>query len=272
VLPSPAWLFCPGDRPDRFGKAAAAADAVIVDLEDGVGAERKAAARGNLGRACEEVDPERLVVRVNAVGTPWFDDDMGAVALAGVRTVMLPKVSGPADVEAVGELPVVALCETAAGIRAAGDIAAVSSCVALFWGSEDLVADLGGTSPRDAAGRYWPAIEQVRAGVLIAARAAGRAALDGIHPDFSDEAGLAAEATAAAALGFHATVCIHPSQVPVVRRAYLPTPAQVEWARAVVAAAEDAAGTGARAVGGAMVDLPMVRRARVVLSRAGGAL
>jgi citrate lyase subunit beta/citryl-CoA lyase len=269
VLPSPAWLFCPGDRPDRFAKAAAAADAVIVDLEDAVPPEHKDAARENLYRACSEVDPDRLVVRVNGTRSRWFADDASAVVAAGIRTVMLPKAADPAELASLADLSVVALCETAAGVQAAARIAEAGNCVALFWGAEDLVADFGGSSCRDPAGRYWPAIEHVRASVLVAARAAGKAALDAVHPDFSDAAGLGAEARTAAALGFHATVCIHPSQVPVVREAYRPTDAEIAHALAVLGAAQDATATGARAVDGRMVDLPMLTQARAVLARAG---
>ena len=152
----PALLFCPGDRPDRFAKAAARADAVILDLEDAVAPGRKQAAREAV--AAHELDPARTIVRVNPPGAADFTTDVDALASLRPRWVMLPKAGATAEVgRLVAALPsakVIVLCETARGILAAPALAAHPDVVALMWGGEDLVADLGGTSSRGEDGSY----------------------------------------------------------------------------------------------------------------------
>jgi citrate lyase subunit beta/citryl-CoA lyase len=264
----PAVLFCPADRPDRYAKAAERADVVVLDLEDGVGPDDKDAARRSL--RANPLDPQRTVVRVNAPGSPHHGVDLDALADTAYTTLMLPKADG----RFVGPLlrhdgaayAVVALCETAAGVLAAPALAARPDVVALAWGAEDLVASLGGTSSRGPDGGYRDVARHARSAVLLAARAAGKAALDAVHLDLHDEAGLRAEAVDAAASGFTATLCVHPDQVPVVRAAYAPSSAEVERARALLAAAS---GSGAVRHDGRMVDAPLLTHARAVLARAG---
>ncbi len=269
----PALLFCPADRPDRYVKALDRADAVILDLEDAVTPDRRGAARQAL--VDNPVDPERTIVRVNAVGTPDHADDLAALARTAYRTVMLPKADGtfvgPLVGPDGGPYAVVALCETAAGVLAAPALAARPDVVALAWGAEDLVASLGGTSSRRPDGAYREVARFARSSVLLAAGATGKAAIDAVHLDVGDLDGLRAEATDAAAVGFAATLCIHPSHAEVVRAAYAPSDADVAEAREVVQAARlaAAAGTGVLTVGGRMVDAPLVRHAESVLRRAG---
>ncbi|MFD5330106.1 HpcH/HpaI aldolase/citrate lyase family protein, partial [Streptomyces sp. NPDC127092] len=157
------------------------------------------------------------------------------------------------------------LCETAAGILAAADLAAHPHVGALMWGAEDLVASMGGSSSRTPEGAYRSVVQHARATVLLAAAAHGAAAWDAVHLDLGDEAGLAAEAEDAVALGCTATVCLHPRQVPVVRSAYTPAPEAVERARRVLAAAEGR--HGAFELDGAMVDEVVLAQARAVLRR-----
>lgn len=260
----PALLFCPADRPERFAKAAARADAVILDLEDAVARAAKATARGALIDA--HLDPERVVVRVNPLGTPDFDADLATLSQTDFRTIMLAKSASPKRMARIDpRFAVIALCETAAGVVAAEKIARLDNVTALMWGAEDLVASLGGTSSRDPRGRYREVARHARARVLLAAGAAGKAAIDAVHLDIADEAGLRREAEDAAASGFTATACIHPAQVPVIRAAYRPDAAARAWARGVLAAA-----AGARGVftyEGRMVDEPVLRHARAVLAR-----
>lgn len=264
----PALLFCPADRPDRYAKALERADAVIIDLEDAVDATARADARAAMG--ANRLDPERVVVRVNPAGTADFAPDLDAVLDCGYRTVMLPKTASRADVDTVGKradaLRVVALCETAAGVAAAVSIAQAPNVVALMWGAEDLVASLGGTSSRLADGRYRPLAQFARSAVLIAAGSAAKAAIDTVHLDITDRAGLAAEAEDAAASGFAATACIHPDQVDVIRAAYQPTAAEVARARAILDAACEH--PGAFRLGDLMVDAPVLRHAEAVVRRA----
>ncbi|MDM7832512.1 HpcH/HpaI aldolase/citrate lyase family protein [Cellulomonas edaphi] len=260
----PALLFCPADRPDRFAKAAARADAVILDLEDAVTAEAKPEARRNLARA--GLDPARTIVRVNPAGTDDLLEDLHALVGTPYRTVMLAKTAGAADVHELASYDVVALVETAVGVVEAAGIAAVPNVVGLMWGAEDLVASMGGTASRDAAGAYRAVAVQARSTVLLAARAVGKVAIDAVHVEIDDVDGLAAEATDAAASGFGATACIHPSQVPVVRAAYRPSEAEVAWARGVLAAAVGQ--HGAFRWEGRLVDGPILKHAEHVLARA----
>mgnify|MGYP002622831726 CR=1 FL=1 len=268
-LPGPALLFCPADRPDRYAKAARLADAVVLDLEDGVAPEHKDRARDLLVAGLAGLDPDRVVVRVNAPGTPWWDADVAAVRRAGVRLVMLPKAERPEDVEALAPARVIALCETAAGVLAAPRLAASPSCAALSWGAEDLAADLGGTAGRRPDGSYHDVARHARAQVLLAAAAARRPAVETVHLDLDDLAGLAASSAEAAREGFSARLCVHPSQVGPVREAFAPDDADVEWARAVLEAAEHAP-SGVFRFRGRMVDEPLLRQARAVLRRSGG--
>ncbi len=260
----PALLFCPADRPERFRKAYDRADAVILDLEDAVLPDAKRAARGNLIDA--DLDADRVIVRVNPIGTPDFEADLLALAQTDFRTVMVAKAESAKALRKLDErLQVIALCETARGITAAERIAALPRVVALMWGAEDLVATLGGTSSRGDDGRYRDVALHARSRVLIAAAARGKAAIDSVYLDVDDTAGLRAEAQDAAASGFRAKACIHPGQVTSVREAYRPTQEQVTWARAVLSAAESE--RGVFRFEGAMVDEPVLRHARAVLSR-----
>jgi citrate lyase subunit beta/citryl-CoA lyase len=261
----PAWLFCPADRPDRFGKAAAVADVVILDLEDAVGPAAKPQARANLSAAADQLDPSRTVIRLNAATTDDYGPDVEAVAGSPFRTVMLAKAESAAQVDALGELAVIALCETPRGIRAVDDIVAAENCVGIMWGAEDLLAALGGTSSRNEAGAYRGVAAHARSEVLLAAAAAGRAALDSVYLNIPDLAGLEAEALDAAGSGFSAKVCIHPTQTAIVRRAFGSTPEQVSWATRVLEAATEHP-HGVFRLDGQMVDGPVLLHARRILA------
>ena len=260
----PALLFCPADRPDRYAKAAERADAVILDLEDAVAPDRKSAARDAL--LSHPLDPARTIVRVNSWGSPYFADDIVALAHTEYRTVMVAKVENAEQVSGLEKYALLALVETAAGVVHASEIAAADHVVGLMWGAEDLVASLGGTSSRKPNGRYRDVARYARARVLLAAGAHGKAAIDAVHLDIADVKRLRIEATDAAASGFAATACIHPSQVEVIRAAYRPDTDQVTWARAVLAAAEGE--RGVFTFRGRMVDEPVLRHARALLRRA----
>ncbi|MGP3534896.1 HpcH/HpaI aldolase/citrate lyase family protein [Microbacterium sp. RD1] len=261
----PALLFCPADRPERFAKAAERADAVILDLEDAVSADAKTAARGAVIEA--DLDPARTIVRVSPPGTEAFVADLATLAQTDFRTIMVAKAESATSLSSIDpRFSILALCETVRGVTAADELAASDRVVGLMWGAEDLVASLGGTSSRDGDGRYRQVARYARSRVLLAAGAAGKAAIDSVYLDIADTTGLSAEAEDAAASGFAATACIHPSQVGVIREAYRPAPELREWAESVLRAAE-----GERGVfrfEGRMVDEPVLRHARHVLSRA----
>jgi citrate lyase subunit beta/citryl-CoA lyase len=260
----PALLFCPADRPDRYDKAALRADAVILDLEDAVAPASKAAAREAL--AAHPLDPATTIVRVNAFETDDFEKDLAALRATGYRTVMLAKASSAAEVGALKGFEVIALCETAAGVLHAAEMAEVEHVVALMWGAEDLVASLGGTSSRYADGRYRDVAAHARSSVLLAAGANDTAVIDSVYLDIPDLEGLEAEARDAVASGFAATACIHPSQIAVIRDAYRPTESQIADARELLAAAESEGGVFT--FRGRMVDEPVLRHARATLARA----
>ncbi|MFI8633414.1 HpcH/HpaI aldolase/citrate lyase family protein [Microbacterium sp. NPDC077663] len=259
----PALLFCPADRPERYAKALAAADAVILDLEDAVAPADKAGARVALAAA--RVDVDRVIVRVNPAFTDELERDLVALRGTRFRRVMLAKAEDAADVDRLDGYRVIALCETPRGVENAGALAQHPLVDGLMWGAEDLVAGIGGRSSRRDDGRYRDVARYARSRVLIAAAAAGIDAIDAVHLDIADTAGLEDEARDAAASGFAATACIHPSQVEVIRRAYAAGPEEREWAEAVLD--EATRQPGVFRFRGRMIDEPVLRQARRALGR-----
>lgn len=261
---APALLFCPADRRDRYDKAAQRSPAVILDLEDAVAPTDKPAARAAL--SAHQLDPATTIVRVNAADSTDFAADLAALERTNYRTVMLPKASSPSQLRALDGYGVIALCETAEGVLGAPALAAHESVVALMWGAEDLVASLGGTSSRNAQGRYRDVARHARSSVLLAAVAHGKAAIDAVHVDIADLEGLAQEAHDAAASGFAASACIHPGQVSTILKAFVPTDEEFAWAQGVIAAASNE--NGVFRYQGMMVDEPVLRHAASVIRRA----
>ncbi|MGC5223004.1 HpcH/HpaI aldolase/citrate lyase family protein [Micromonospora sp. DT81.3] len=262
----PALLFCPADRPERFAKALERADAVILDLEDAVSATSKTAARGAVIES--DLDPDRVIVRINPPGTEEFASDLSTLSQTDYRTVMVAKAEGVKVLKAIDpRFSLIALCETARGVAAAEKLAASPQVTALMWGAEDLVASLGGSSSRKPNGRYRDIARYARSRVLLAGGARGKAVIDAVHLDIADTKRLAIEAADAAASGFAATACIHPSQVDVIRDAYRPAEKDLTWAQSVLAAARGE--RGVFTYGGSMVDEPVLRHARAMLRRAG---
>ena len=262
--PGPAWLFCPADRPERYQKAAAAADIVILDLEDGCGAADRPAARQALVDV--RLDPVRTVVRVNQFGTADQQLDLEALKKTAYDTVMLPKCEAAEQVSALAPLHVIVLVESPMGALVVAETVSVDNAVAAMWGAEDLFAALGGTANRFPDGTYREVARHVRAQSLLAAKAHGRLALDSVYLDIKDLDGLRAEADDAVAVGFDAKVAIHPSQLPVIRAAYAPSADQVHWARDVLVAAADE--RGVFVFEGKMVDAPVLRRAERIVQLA----
>lgn len=266
-FPGPALLFCPADRPDRYASAATRADAVIIDLEDAVAPEAKIDARQALLNGLSELDPARTIVRINALSSPWGRDDIEALVPTQLEMVMVPKVAGAAELAELERFRLIPICETATGIIAAAEIAAARGCVAVLWGSEDLTADLGGRSSRRADGSYQHVIQHARSSVLLAARANGRVAIDGVYLAIDDLDGLAREAAEGATIGFRAKACIHPKQVETVRVAFAPRSEEVTWARGLLEAAS-ATKAGVFSYQGRMVDAPLLRHAEAILASA----
>jgi citrate lyase subunit beta / citryl-CoA lyase len=255
-------LFVPGDRPERFEKAVASgADVVVLDLEDAVAPDAKAAALEHVVAWLSAGG--RALVRVTAVGTPTHAAQLEALAPTGAA-VMLPKAEtaeGVAGVHAaLGGAPVLALVETPRGIRDADEIASAEGVVRLAIGTVDLAADLGVDPSSHRAFDYS------RGRLVVASAAAGLPGpVDGVTVRLGNPAVLDADLVVSRELGLTAKLCIHPKQVAAVNVAFTPTAAEVSWAERVVAAA---AGAGVTVVDGTMVDAPVVLRAQRILSRA----
>lgn len=265
VPPGPAWLFCPADRPDRYDKASARADVVILDLEDAVGAADKDGARESV--VSTPLDPSRTIVRVNAHGTDDQAADLEAVKQTEYTTVMLPKCESAEQINALAPLNVVALIESPLGAMTVLDALAAENAIGAMWGAEDLVAAMGGNSSRHTDGQYRDVAQHVRSQTLLAAKARGVFALDSVFLDIPDLDGVRAEADDAVAVGFDGKVAIHPSHIPVIRDAYAPTSDDIEWATAVLDAV--ARNRGVFAFRGQMVDAPILAHARRIVARQG---
>jgi len=263
VPPGPAFLFCPGDRPERFAKAAAASDVVILDLEDGVAPENREAAREHVRSAT--LNPATTIVRVNPVGSLEHARDLEMLRASPYSMFMLAKASSAQEILSLEPFSIIALCETPRGVVAADEMAGCANTLGLMWGAEDLVAGLGGYSSRRDDTSYRDVARYARSRVLVAAGANDRCALDAVYLNFQDLEGQRVEALDAAAMGFSATVCIHPSQVAVVRGAYRPTPEQLAWATKILELAKDH--DGVFRLDGFMVDGPVVAQARQIVSR-----
>jgi citrate lyase subunit beta/citryl-CoA lyase len=258
-----AWLFCPADRPDRYAKAAAAADITILDLEDGVAPADRPAARAALVET--RLDPSRTVVRINPHGTDDHVLDLEAIRNTDYHQLMLAKTESAGQLSGLTSYEIIALCETPRGVLNVVEIADSPAVSGLMWGAEDLVAGLGGRSSRFEDGRYRDVARHARSSVLLAAGAAGKPAIDSVYLNIKDLDGLAIEAADAVQVGFDAKACIHPSQVEVVRTAYRPTAEEIDWATRVLGAATSQ--PGVFAFDGLMVDEPVLRQARAILSR-----
>lgn len=265
TVPGPSWLFCPADRPERYAKAAAAADVVILDLEDGVAPADKEAAR--IALIDTPLDPERTVVRVNPVGTREHELDLLALDGTHYSRLMLSKCESADDVLSLAPAEVVALVESPLGALAVADIALAANTIGVMWGAEDLVAGLGGNSSRHPDGTYRDVAKHVRSNTLLAAKSYGRLAVDSVYLDIKDLDGLRVESADAVAVGFDVKVAIHPSQVEVIRGAFAPSDQEIDWATRVLAAV--ATERGVFAFEGKMVDAPVLRHAEKLLHRAG---
>jgi len=267
-------LFSPGDDPEKLRKASGFdADVVVFDLEDAVVPDAKPAARETVRDALADVvpaDPE-VCVRVNPVGRGAAEDVAVALAETVPDSVMLPKTGDAEDVAGLAGLladagidcPILALVESAAGVLHAEAIAAHDATDALVFGAEDLAGDVGAT--RTAEGGE---LDHARQHVVLAARAAGISPIDTHYPNYTDEAGLRAEAERALELGYDGKLAVHPAQATTLNDVFTPTPERLAWARRLLEASEEADG-GVFVLDGEMIDAPQVRQAEWVLARAG---
>lgn len=261
-------LFVPGDRSDRFGKALAApGTGAILDLEDAIAANRKDAARETVRAFLDaHADLARVVVRINPPGTP--DGIADLAMLAGgrrVAAVVVPKVGGAADLgrvsDALGDVPQIAMIESARGLAHCEQIAAGAHVLALAFGPYDVAAELGGTPDPDVLLPH-------RARVVVAARAVGRWVVDGPSREYGDPEIPRRDAALARRIGFDGKLLIHPSQIAPVREAFAPSPDEVAYARRIV---EAAAISSPGVLDGTMIDAPIEAAAHRTLQKAGTA-
>jgi citrate lyase subunit beta / citryl-CoA lyase len=296
-----SWLFVPGDSERKQAKALTApADALILDLEDSVDPAQLPAARTQvreLLRSRAAQSAPQLWVRVNPPSSAQWRRDLAAVFGAGESRapdgIVLPKVSAAEEIVDVAALLttleaehgmsggatglLVIATETPRGLLALPQYpaalgaarAAAVRLAGLTWGAEDLSAALGARAKRDAAGELTFTFALARTGCLLAAAALGVQAIDGVHVDFRDAAGLARELEEARRDGFSGKLAIHPDQVAPINAAFTPTEAERAHALRVVAAFAAAGGAGVASLDGQMIDRPHLIQARRVLAAAG---
>ena len=276
-------LFVPGDRPERFAKAAASgADAIILDLEDSVALANKETARAAIADYLSGEREVITLVRVNPLDGHMTAADVAAIAGARPDAIMLPKAEGAPSIlqldtvlrseSAQGaSLPAVLpiATETPAAIFTLGSYREVKDrLLGLTWGAEDLPAAIGATTSRNDDGSYTSPYETARALTLFAAHGANTAAIDTVFPAIKDEAGLGAYAERARRDGFTGMMAIHPSQVGPINAAFTPSTDEVARAQAIVDAFAANPGVGVLQVDGKMVDAPHLKQAHHILSLA----
>ena len=281
--------FVPGAAERMFAKAlASAADALVLDLEDAVAPQRKAAARAEVRSwlAAEDFRGKEKIVRINALDTPWGFADLEATMAAPPDAYLVPKAETAQGLRLIdaeltrlerrfgwpqGRIGLIPLgAETALGALHLPELARCPRVEALTWGAEDLASSLGAAASRDAQGRYLPVFAHCRTATLLAAAAAGVQPIDTVFADIRDARGLRADCRDAAASGFTGKLSIHPQQIEPINAAFAPSAQQVDEAQALVAAfgAAQAEGRMAFAFKGRMVDATHLARARALLHRA----
>jgi len=270
-------LFVPGDRPDRFERAAASgADALILDLEDSVAPQRKGYARDAVRAWLESGNPATSFVRINPIHGTAILDDLAAILPADPAGLVLPKTEGEHSVRALIELaaaplpPILPIAtETPAAVFALGSFRGVADHLAgLTWGAEDLSAAIGAITAREADGRYTSPYEIVRALALFGAHAAGVPAIETIFPRINVFEPLADYVRRARGDGFSGMMAIHPLQIDAINDGFTPSAPEIARARAIVAAFADAPDAGALKLDGEMIDRPHLVQAQRILAAA----
>jgi citrate lyase subunit beta/citryl-CoA lyase len=283
-------LFVPADSARKVDKAqGSGAAGLILDLEDSVAEGAKAAARDGLTGLIDRLPADRdwaLWVRINALDTGHAEADLAAAVRPGLDGIVLPKAEGGADIARLADLiaPLEAaagiaqghvrilplVTETPAGLFALSSYAPAHPRLAgLTWGAEDLASVVGATSNRDETGAWTEPYRLARSLCLFAAAHAGVPAVETLHADFRDAAGLAASCRAARRDGFAGRLAIHPAQIEGIERAFAPTEDEVALARRIVAAFEAEPHRGTIGIDGKMVDIPHLKQARRLLAALG---
>jgi citrate lyase subunit beta / citryl-CoA lyase len=262
-------LFMPATRADAIAKIPRIGpDVAVADLEDAVGAADKERARAIAAAAIDALgdSPVTVLIRVNAIGTPWFDGDVAAAAGCAAAGIVVPKLATPQELGHVrqtlaehswSDAVLVAGLETALGVADARALLS-HGVSAVYFGAEDYIADIGGRRTRGGAEVLY-----ARSRVALAAHLAGLPALDQVVTDLADDEHFLADAAGGRDLGYQGKMCIHPRQVPLANQVFTPTPAELAHAREVVAAGQ----SGVAVVDGQMADEVHVRMARATLAR-----
>ncbi|WP_313442225.1 CoA ester lyase [Novosphingobium sp.] len=283
-----SWLFAPGDSEKKMTKAMEGeADIVLIDLEDAVAPDSKAAARPMVHDfiAANPEQRGRLWVRINPLDGPHTLDDLVAIMPARPGGIMLPKVYGRQDVETLdrylealevangieqGSTPVIVLItETAEAMFHTGDYKGAPRVVALTWGAEDLADSIGASSNKEADGAYSFTYELARSLTVLGAATAGVTAIETISADFKDLEALKARAEKVRRDGYRGMMAIHPAQVPVINAAFTPTESEIAEAQEIVDVFAANPGVGAIGWKGGMLDRPYLARAERLLRQAG---
>lgn len=273
-----SWLFAPGDSAKKLARAIDSdADIALLDLEDSVAGENKAAARALVAEMLAASDNRaRLWVRINPLATPYAVADLATIMAAAPGGVFLPKAEGAADITRLhhyltafeaahgtiqGSTRIAALVtETAAAMFRTGDYAGnypgKERLAAMSWGAEDLSSALGAREQRGDDGEYSHTYEMARSLCLIGAAAAGVAPIETVQPEFRDLDALEKRARRVRAQGFAGMLAIHPAQVGPINAAFTPSTEELAHARAVVQAFADNPGAGTIGLNGAMLDRP----------------
>jgi citrate lyase subunit beta/citryl-CoA lyase len=276
-----SYLFGPADNQRKLSKASEIdADALILDLEDSVAASARPAARH---LAAEFLcDRDNVWVRINPIDSEVALADLSAVMPSAPAGIVLPKPRGAADVVQLaaeldrleaehglvsGQTRIMPICteRPAALFTLHSYIGATARLAALSWGAEDLSAALGASAVRDDDGNWLSTYAMARSLALCAAAAAGVAAVDTVYTDYNDAAGLARYAANARRDGFSGMLAIHPAQVDIINRAFVPTSAEIEHAERVVALFAANPGAGTLGLDGAMLDRPHLLHAERLL-------
>jgi citrate lyase subunit beta / citryl-CoA lyase len=282
-----SWMFVPGHRQRMIDKALGLnADAIMLDIEDGVAPNEKDAARKNiaesLGREKSPGSPARYV-RINAIGHARMDADLEAVVRPGLEGLVCPKVDTPEEVRQVdailnekepkngldkGRVKLLIAIESPKGLLNAPAIAAASARnIGIIFGAEDFGREIGLPAVREGEARD---LIYARSAIVIAAASAHVQAVDGVWVDLNDSQGLLEFARQSRRLGFSAMSCIHPSQVDPINTVFSPTADEIDYCQKVLQAFEEAnaRGDGSIAFGGQLIDRPIVERARRTIDTA----
>ena len=282
-----SWMFVPGHRQRMIDKAIGLnADAIMLDIEDGVAPNEKDSARKNiaesLGRAKSAKTPARYV-RINAIGHARMQADLEAVVRPGLEGLVCPKVDTPDEVREVdgilsekepknnltkGSVKLLIAIESPRGLLNAPAIAASSSRIAgIVFGAEDFGREIGLPTVREGEARD---LIYARSAIVIAAASAHVQAVDGVWVDLNDGVGLLSFAKQSRQLGFSGMSCIHPSQVDAINTTFSPTAEEIDYCEKVLQAFEEAnaRGDGSIAFGGQLIDRPIIERARRTIDMA----